>query len=124
LQQGYECTRRFLTEFISSSSSDNDIQPLNHCNYCHTADSKEHLSQNGIESSLNQTVYDSNAPELDRMSISYHGLNISCETPARSVECLSASEDNVSWCTAVQQLEISRGPDSSYSANSVVETQV
>ena len=123
LQQGYECTRRFLTEFISPSSSDNGIQRENHCNNCLTAASNECLSQNDIQRSCNQTVHDINVPELDKMSSSCRGLNSFLGTPA-FVECLSASEDSVPWCTATQQLEVSCGLDSSYSVTSVLETQV
>jgi len=39
LQQGYECTRRFLTEFIGSTSVDDDNQLENKCLNCCTASS-------------------------------------------------------------------------------------
>jgi len=123
LQQGYECTRRFLTEFISSSSSDSGIQPENHCNNGHTETSNERLSQNDIQCSFNQTVHDVSLPEHGEMSTQYRGLNSSLGTPA-FVACLSASEDSVPWCTAAQQLEASCGLDSSYIETSVLETLV
>jgi len=125
LQQGYECTRRFLTEFISSSAPDNgNPPPENQCNNCRTATCNEHCSQNSIQNSCNHTVCDNVPAELGKMSTSYHELNSSLGTSS-FVDCLSASADSMPWCAATQQLEVSRvGLDSSYSEASVLETQV
>ena len=121
LQQGYECTRRFLTELISSPSSDDGLQlELENCHEnCRTAAGKAHDARNDVPSSLNQTLRDVRRTELGTVSTSYTELS---NAPA-FVDCVPADDNVLPWCTASQH-EMFGGLDSSFSEASVLETQV
>lgn len=106
LQQGYECTRRFLAEFISSPSSDTDVPLTNDCDSRSNAAGSQLAAPNSERS-----LCDLNVMELSS------GLNNSMRTS-------SADEDVVPWCTASQQLCVSHVLDSSFSDASVFETPV
>lgn len=106
LQQGYECTRRFLTEFIASLSSDGDVQQQDQHNHCSHAASLDNIAQNDVQSSLNQTL-----TELGKLSTSFNAMD--------------NSEDDIQpWCPASRQEELSCGLDVSFSDASVLETEV
>jgi len=123
LQQGYECTRRFLTELITSPSSDDGGQlEEQHTNRCTAADS-EHIAQNDVQSTVNQALHDASLTKLGKLCTSCNGLSNSLRVPA-FVDCEPADDDVVPWCAASQHTDVSCGLDSSYSEASVLETQV
>jgi len=121
LQQGYECTRRFLTEFITSPSSDDSTQLENHCsNNCSTAADSEQIARDEVQSTLNQSLHDK---LLGKLPTSCNGLSSSI-TASAFVDTEPDDDDFVPWRIASQHSEVSFGLHPSYSEASVIETQV
>jgi len=117
LQQGYECTRRYLTEFITSPSSDDGVQLQIHSG---TAAGNACIAQADVQNSLNPDV---NVMEYYKLSTPWNRLSNSSGAPD-PVDCSQADGDILPWCAAPRQDEACCGLDSSYSEASVLETQV
>ena len=122
LQQGYECTRRFLTEFITSPS---DVSRDKHHDKGPTTADSEQIVQNYVQCTQNQAVHEFSVTKLGKLCTSCNGLSNAVRMTPAAVDCALSDDDSVPWCTASWHAEVAgAGLDSSYSEASVLETEV
>lgn len=114
-----------MTELITSPS-DESRQPDKPHDNCHTEADHEHIAQNYMQGTANQTVHEFSVTKLGKLCMSCNGLANSVRTTPAFVDCAPGDDDSVPWCTAPWRTEGTgaAGLDSSYSEASVLETQV